>query len=163
MKRPNWQEYFLGLAFLASARSRDSETKHGAVITDKDNIVIGTGYNSFVKNIDDSIFPTTRPNKYSHIIHAEENSIFNCKVPPRELRGGGTIYVTGTPCNNCLRRLIQVGVRDYYIAKRQGSKLESDDEFKRDQQILIEQSGIKWQYMDIDLSWVTELVNSVSK
>jgi dCMP deaminase len=158
MQRPNWHEYFLGLAFVISARSRDAETKHGSVITDDKNIIIGTGYNSFIKGIDDRLFPNKRPAKYDYIIHSEENSLLNCKIPPREVGGtGASIYVTGTPCNSCLQRLIQAGVKNFYIAKRQGTKLESENS-KKIQQLILKEAKINWVDMDVDLSWISDIV-----
>ena len=77
LQRPNWNDYFLGLAFIASSRSRDQETKHGTVIVDNNNIVLGTGYNSFIRGINDQSLPALRPNKYPFMIHSELNAILN--------------------------------------------------------------------------------------
>ena len=47
--RPNWTDYFLGLAKVASQRSHDIHTQHGCVITDRNNRILGVGYNGFPK------------------------------------------------------------------------------------------------------------------
>ena len=151
-KRPSWDDYFLGLAFVISARSRDIHTQHGCVITDGENRIIGTGYNSFVQGVDDTKFPTTRPDKYAFMIHSEENALLNCKVPPRSCINA-TAYVTGQPCNNCFQRLIQGGVKRIVAADRQGTQLESE-ETQKIFQLLLEESKVKFERRKIDLNWV---------
>ena len=43
--RPNWKEYFMGMAKQASTRSSCIRANVGVVIVDKDNRVVATGYN----------------------------------------------------------------------------------------------------------------------
>ena len=44
----SWDQYFMGLAVLASKRSKDPNTQVGAVIINpKDNRVVSLGYNGF--------------------------------------------------------------------------------------------------------------------
>ena len=43
MERPTWDEYFSQFAFLAAARSHDSETKVGCVLV-HENRIISVGY-----------------------------------------------------------------------------------------------------------------------
>jgi len=155
LDRPNWNNYFLGLAFIASARSRDQETKHGTVIVDNNNIVLGTGYNSFIRGMNDQSLPASRPDKYPFMIHSELNAILNCRVLPREA-GGGRAYVTGKCCNNCLQSLIQAGVREIYMANRKGSELEDEASLSIYNQI-IEQSGVAIHALDYDLSWIKQI------
>jgi len=155
LDRPNWNNYFLGLAFIASARSRDQETKHGTVIVDNNNIVLGSGYNSFIRGMNDQSLPASRPDKYPFMIHSELNAILNCRVLPREA-GGGRAYVTGKCCNNCLQSLIQAGVREIYMANRKGSELEDEASLSIYNQI-IEQSGVAIHALDYDLSWIKQI------
>jgi dCMP deaminase len=152
--RPNWHEYFLGLAFVASSRSRDTETKHGTIIVDNNNIILGTGYNSFIRGVNDEILPKSRPNKYPFMMHSELNAILNCRVLPREA-GGGRAYVTGKCCNHCLQSLIQAGIKQIFMADRQGTKLE-DEESLFIYNKIIEESKIDVIVMDYDLSWIKE-------
>ena len=80
--RPSWTDYFLGLAKVASQRSHDIHTQHGCVITDRLNRILGVGYNGYPKNVDDDSLPTSRPEKYAWMIHAERNALANCIVRP---------------------------------------------------------------------------------
>lgn len=155
MERPDWDSYFLTLAFVASARSRDQETKHGTVIVDKNNIILGTGYNSFIKGVNDASLPNIRPNKYPFMIHSELNAILNCRVLPREA-GGGKAYVTGRCCNHCLQSLIQSGVTELNMANRKGTVLEDEKSLEIFNQI-IEQSNIKVRFIDFDLKWLKQI------
>ena len=52
----NWTEYFLSIAEQVKLKSKDNSTKIGAVIVGSDNEVLSTGYNSFPRGMDDSIF-----------------------------------------------------------------------------------------------------------
>ena len=146
--RPNWDEYFMSLAFLVSSRSRDENTKHGSVLVDSNNLIIGTGYNSWIKGIDDSLIPTTRPEKYSYVIHSEINSILNAKISPREA-GGARIYVTGQVCNNCFQQLYQAGVNHIIMARRKGTALESE-ETKKQFDFLVKQTKVKVEYLEVE-------------
>jgi len=109
IKRPTWDEYFLQMADLVSARSHDVQTQHGAVIVGPNYEVLSTGYNGFVRDIDDTQLPNTRPDKYTWMIHAEHNAIINCARNGIKLRGS-TIYVTGPPCIYCLQYIYQAGI-----------------------------------------------------
>ncbi|MBO5845074.1 MAG: cytidine deaminase, partial [Clostridia bacterium] len=41
----SWDEYFMGVAILASQRSKDPSTQVGACIIDSDKRILSTGYN----------------------------------------------------------------------------------------------------------------------
>lgn len=138
----------MAIAFLISSRSRDLDTRHGSVIVDKNNLIIGTGYNSWIKGIDDSLIPTTRPDKYNWVIHSEINSILNAKISPREV-GGARIYVTGQVCNNCFQQLYQAGVNHIIMARRKGTALESK-ETQKQFDFLVGQSKIKIEYLEVE-------------
>lgn len=155
--RPDWDNYFLSLAFVVSARSRDQETKHGTIIVDRNNLILGTGYNSFIKGMNDASLPKIRPNKYPYMIHSELNAILNCKVLPREVNGGGKAYVTGRCCNHCLQSLIQSGVNEINMANRRGTMLEDEKTLEIFNKI-VEDSGIKVKVLDYDLKWIKQIV-----
>ena len=43
----SWDEYFMGVALLASQRSKDPSTQVGACIVNDDNRIMSVGYNGF--------------------------------------------------------------------------------------------------------------------
>lgn len=159
--KPNWDQYFLGLAYLISARSPDAETKHGAIIATKDNKIIGTGYNGFVKGMKDIDFPKFRPNKHLHIIHAEINALFNCTVLPSLLKDGAKVYVTGYCCYDCFRGLVQSGIDEFHILKRRSvSTSTKDDDFIAK---MVSDKRIKFViHLMEDINWAKDFIKKES-
>jgi len=116
----SWDEYFMGVAILASMRSKDPVTKAGVCIVNDRNRIVGTGYNGTPQGWDDDKFPWdtslgkgqtgTAGNldrKYPYVIHGEVNAILNSNT--HDLRGC-TLYVTYFPCNECAKVIAQSGI-----------------------------------------------------
>jgi len=150
--RPCWTNYFLGLAKVASQRSHDSQTQHGCVITDRNNRILGLGYNGFPRALDDTLLPNTRPGKYVWMVHAERNALSNCVVRP----DNGIAYVTGQCCNDCIMALWQEGIKKVVMANSHGTH-----QFNEDAQKIfdtfVKMSGMEIKYVDPDLSWLKQL------
>jgi dCMP deaminase len=109
LKNPtDWDVTFLQEATLWSRRSHDTQTQCGCVLV-KDKTCISTGYNGFIRDIDDTILPTTRPDKYPFMIHAEANAVYNSARLGRSTLNS-TAYITGAPCQSCLQLLYQCGI-----------------------------------------------------
>ena len=109
MNKPSWKVYYLTQCFLVAQRSLDPNTKCGAIIVSSDNRVLSQGYNSPLKKSKDDEIPLTRPEKYYHMIHSEENAILAYNGSYQDIKGS-TIYITGSPCHKCLRMIIQKGI-----------------------------------------------------
>jgi dCMP deaminase len=102
LKVPSWDEYFMGMVFLAAMRSPDQETKQGCIIADWDTkIVLGTGYNGHPRNATPPAgmppLPTKRPDKYPVMVHADCNAIVNC----RGTSNNAVVYLSMPPCEVC--------------------------------------------------------------
>lgn len=108
--RPDFDLYFIAMSLLISQRSLDPSTKHGAVFVADDNSVLSIGYNGPLRGCDDSKIPLNRENKYPYFVHAEENGIINAARKGVSLLNS-TLYVSGEPCEKCLRMIIGVGVK----------------------------------------------------
>jgi len=117
MKRQDyisWDEYFMGIAMLSAKRSKDPSTQVGACIVDKDNKVVGIGYNGFPIGCSDDNLPWNREaennnqTKYPYVVHAEANAILNST---KDLHGA-RIYVDLFPCNECAKLIIQSGIKE---------------------------------------------------
>lgn len=112
----NWDEYFILLASLTACRSKDPNTKVGAVIVDMNHRILSTGYNGFPNGCSDDDFPWDKTNndvtktKYPYVVHAELNAILNAK---RDL-SYTSMYVTHYPCENCTKAIIQSGIKTVY-------------------------------------------------
>ena len=112
MKIIDWDTYFISLAHLSAMRSKDPNTKVGAVIVDDMNRIVSIGYNGMPRGCSDEDFPWEREGgflktKYAYVVHAELNAILNA---PRSVQGC-TIYVSLFPCNECAKAIIQAGIR----------------------------------------------------
>lgn len=90
--------------------SHDMETQCGCALV-KDKTLISTGYNGFIRDIDDDVLPRTRPKKYPFMIHAEANAIYNSVRLGRQTLDA-TAYITGPPCISCLQALYQCGIKE---------------------------------------------------
>ncbi len=104
---------FLEIAKTFSKRSHDSQTQHGCVLVKNDRI-ISTGFNGFPSGFPDDKLPNMRPGKYVYIIHSEVNAIINAAKNGISTNGA-VAYITGRPCIECLKALIQAGVKKLCI------------------------------------------------
>lgn len=152
MERPDWTDYFLGLAAVVSQRSHDIQTKHGCVITDQNHRILGIGYNGFPRGLDDKLLPTTRPEKYPWMIHAERNALSNCIIRPEN----GIAYVTGQCCNDCIMALWQEGVTRVVMRNNHGTHL-FDESAQQRFNAFVQMSGINIIYIEPNLSWLKHL------
>lgn len=150
--RPEWTDFFLGLAQVVSLRSHDENTKHGALLCDQDHRILSLGYNGLPRGVNDDEWPTTRPHKGPFMCHAEENSVLNSNGPVR----GSDAYVTGWPCLNCLKTLWQSGIkRVFYRSDRSYRRLEEERE-QRD--FFIRHTGIEMVTVEPDFTFLVDMV-----
>lgn len=113
--RISWNEMFMEIAEVVSERSKDPHTKVGAVIV-KDNHILGIGYNAEPKNFR-YCFDWTTSEKYDFVIHAEMNAIANATTYAVDIRGSD-IYVTLSPCPECMKLLMQYEIKNVYYLDR---------------------------------------------
>lgn len=139
-----WDEYFMGIAFLSSQRSKDPNTQVGACIV-KEKKIIGIGYNGFPNGSSDDEISWGKEGsfletKYAYVVHAELNAILNST---KNLKGS-TIYVTHFPCNECAKSIIQSGIEEivYYSDKHK------EKDSSKASRIMINNAGIKIRKLD---------------
>lgn len=107
---------YLNVAYSVSQFSKDPSTKVGAVLVDhQTHTIVGTGYNGAIRNADDDIIPTIRPDKYSYFIHAEQNLIYNCAKNGIKTNDQ-ILFSTHSPCEQCVRALYQAGIKTIYFS-----------------------------------------------
>jgi len=119
MVRPDWDQLYITMCYLVGMRSQDRHTHVGAVITDADNVLVSTGYNSLPRGIDinsTNQHRLSRDNnqKYFWIEHAERNAIYNAARRGTILKGC-KLYVPWNPCADCSRAIIQTGISEVII------------------------------------------------
>ena len=104
----------MGMAVLSALRSKDPNTKVGAVIVSPDNKVISIGYNGMPRQLDEDQLSWNKgeglDSKYLYVCHAEFNAILNTQVGGT--LKGATLYVTLFPCNECTKAVIQTGIKE---------------------------------------------------
>ena len=110
----SWDEYFMAVAVLSAQRSKDPSTQVGACIANKDNKIVGVGYNGFPRGCHDDELPWDREGdflntKYPYVCHAELNAVLNSIS--RDLNNC-KIYVDLFPCNECTKVIIQSGIHE---------------------------------------------------
>ena len=109
----SWDECFMRIAHTIADRSKDPSTQAGAVIVNPENVVVGVGYNGFLRGIDSSLLPweqegNLEDTKYAYVWHAEENAVYNAN----NSTSGCKIYCTLFPCNECTKTIIQNGIKE---------------------------------------------------
>lgn len=111
----DWESYFMAIARITAMRSKDPNTRNGAIVVNKDNQIIGVGYNGMIRGSNPNDFPWERKGdyldtKYPYVVHAEANAIMNVS-DPKELRGA-TLYTTLFPCAElCGKMICQLGIK----------------------------------------------------
>ncbi|KAA0456398.1 MAG: dCMP deaminase family protein [Candidatus Thioglobus sp.] len=113
-----WDERYLRLAQEISTWSKDPSTQVGAVTVGSKKEVLSQGFNGFPRGIHDSDERyNNKSTKYSLVVHAEMNAIYNATYSGTSL-DGATLYVYGLPiCSECAKGIIQVGIKKVIIEK----------------------------------------------
>ena len=136
-----WDEYFMGVALLASKRSKDPSTQVGACIVDDQNRILSTGYNGFPHGCSDDDFPWNRnaeegETKYPFVVHAELNAILNNRG---KSLADSKIYVALFPCHECAKAIIQAGITEVIYLSDKYKDTVSDANSRR----MLESAGVK--------------------
>lgn len=114
--RPDWDEWGLEIAKAVATRADCTRRKVGAVLLDKHNRVVSTGYNGYPAGSKGCLAGGCPRGQLTYdelpaysgysgncaALHAEENAVLY--ADPDRMRGG-TVYVTDKPCDNCTRLL----------------------------------------------------------
>jgi len=160
-----WHSMFMGVAVLASARSKDRRTRNGACIVTPDQRIIGVGYNGLPRGCDDSdpIYwsdDDANPfhSRHSYVVHAEINAMLNCVVLP--LRGA-TIYTTQFPCPKCAQAIIQAGIAHVIYLREKPHHAQENAAARK----MFDASGVTCGAMEsVDpaaFEWSTRLVGNI--
>jgi len=114
-KRPDWDEYFLKLAMLASERATCPRLHCGCVLV-KNKDVVATGYNGSIPGDAhcDDVGCLVVDNHCVRTVHAEMNALVQAAKRGHSIEDS-TAYVTNMPCSTCAKALITAGVRRVVI------------------------------------------------
>lgn len=136
VKRPEWDVWFMRLAYVTAMRGSCTRKQVGALIVrDRDKRIISGGYNGAPRGMPDcfevgcDLRMIDGKNSCVRTLHAESNALDLCGA----LAEPHTLYTTVIPCRNCALRIIQHGIHrvvyhEYY--ESQGTK-ETEALFRR--------------------------------
>lgn len=130
------------MARTIAKRSKDPNTSTGACIVNKDNVIIGLGYNGFPRGCSDDYLPWNREGgfcetKYAYVVHSEANAVLNSNTEVK----GAKIYCTLFPCNECVKILIQAGIAEIIY---EHDKYHDTDIWKA-ARIMLNMAGVKYR------------------
>lgn len=149
----SWDETFMQMCDLISRRSKDPNTKCGAVIVDEQNVIVGLGYNGWPRGILQNDLPWDREGalhetKYAYVVHAEANAIYNSNKDTKNCK----LYVNLFPCNECAKIIIQNRIKEVIYK----SDKYHDTEICKASRKMLDLAGVKYrQYTpeyEVDLS-----------
>jgi len=155
MKRQDylsWDEYFMSVALLSAQRSKDPNTQVGACVVNKQNKIVGVGYNGFPRGCADDDLPWERrgnflETKYPYVCHAELNAVLNSVSPNL---ANCRIYVGLFPCNECTKVIIQTGIEEIiYLSDKY-----KDTDQVRASKIMLKKSGVSYRQFKTELKKV---------
>ena len=152
MNRPDWDRYFMNIAYNVAERSNCIRRQIGAVAV-KDRNIISTGYNGTpmgVKNCFEggcprcaSDIPSGQGSDTCLCVHAEQNAIaFAARHGARTQ--GAVLYSTTRPCFGCLKESIQAGIiRILYV-----EPYDYGPELEEVYQQLLKESGLELVWLE---------------
>lgn len=149
----SWNEYFMGIAFMSSLRSKDPRTQVGACIVDTGNHILSTGYNGAPLNLSDDDLPWDSLGeetndimniKNTFVCHAEANAIDNYNGNKEKLKNS-TIYVTLFPCIECAKRIIQNKIKKVVYLKQYSKEAQINAE-----NYMFEKANVEIEQFDIE-------------
>lgn len=120
----DWNTRFISLAEIIGSWSKDPSKKIGAIVVDKDNRIVSTGFNGFARGVADIKESLENKDvKRLLMLHAEENAILYAK---QDL-SGCRIYIAGLPpCVHCASMIIQSGIKEVYFKNLDPNKKVSE-------------------------------------
>lgn len=110
--RPSWPATWMAVAEVISWRATCPRLRNGAVVVDKDNQLLVTGFNGAPRGQDhcDKVGCLIEGGHCVRAIHAEQNCITQAARLGVGLYGG-SLYTIYRPCIRCTLLLVQTGLR----------------------------------------------------
>lgn len=132
---------FMEICFVLSKMSMDNSSKCGCLAVHEDGALLSGGYNNPIRGSDDKNVPIdVRPDKYYFMEHSERNAVYNASRHGIKLNGC-IFYVTGFPCIDCLRAMLQAGAKKIIYGPNQTKmslSMEIYAKVLKDQPVVIE-------------------------
>ncbi len=123
-KRPSWDQYFMGVAFLVSQRATCLRRKVGAVLV-KDKQILATGYNGAPMGLahcettgclrEEMGVPSGQRHEICRGLHAEQNVLLQAARHGISAKNS-SLYITNSPCVICAKMIINAGIKEIVIS-----------------------------------------------
>ena len=116
MSRPSIDEYYIEMTLLAAQRAGCPKRKVGVVITDANNRVLSTGYNSPPRDLPACTEVYCGAGVGDAICispHAEQAAIAAC----RDIQSARTIYISCSPCTECAKLIMATQIERIVFAE----------------------------------------------
>ena len=120
MDKPGWDELFILMAAIMSSRGSCDRLRTACILV-KNNRIVGAGYNGAVAGADtcDNVGHLLIDDHCKRTQHGERNAIDNAVAD----LNGATAYVIATPCIDCTKSMLQMGVkRIVYVGSYRNSE-----------------------------------------
>ena len=144
-KRTNyigWDSYFMKIAEISTLRSKDPKSQVGACVVNAENKIVGMGYNGMPRGCSDDEFPWSKPEKHLYVCHAEMNAMLNSN--DINMVKGSKIYTTLFPCNNCVKMMLQLGIREVIYLDDVAHSCSEEEAARK----MLDAAGIKyWKFV----------------
>ena len=121
----SWTDHLFDMAAVVASKSKDPNTKVGAVIVGQYNEIKATGFNGLPIGVMDLPERLERPKKYLFVCHAEANAIAFAARNGHRL-DDARLYCTHMPCNECAKLIIQAGVSEVYYDGRNTTSMPAE-------------------------------------
>ena len=120
-ERPDWDSYFMQMAYVVSLRGVCARKKVGAVLVDENHQTLSTGYNGKATGLPNCLSYPCKGATLSQgqglnkceAIHAEMNALIRC----RDITKVHKAYITCSPCINCIDVLLASGCKTVVFAE----------------------------------------------
>ncbi len=159
----SWEAMFMGVALLAGARSKDPKSQNGACIANRENRILGVGYNGLPRGCSDHdpVYWADDDNspfmsKHLYVVHAEVNAILNCVVLPLT---DARMYSTQYPCPRCTQAIIQSGITEIVYLREKTHHTE----LNRATEKMCNDAGVRLRRLEaMPSSWAEDLSGFLS-
>ena len=155
IKRPDWNEYFLKLAYLVAERSTCLRHHVGAVIV-RDKRILTTGYNGAASGVKDCLrlgclrnkrkIPSGERHEICRAIHAEQNAIIQAGLHGIDI-SNSIIYCTHSPCILCAKIIVNAKIKKFITCGQY-----ADKKFKS----LFKEAGVMYEIIPLPKMTITQ-------
>jgi dCMP deaminase len=120
----SFEETAMAMAIVTSMRSKDTITKVGVVITDKNNVIRGTGYNGMSRGCEETESMWSKDKKNDFVIHGEVNALLNYHGPKALTDPANYLcmYTTLFPCIDCAKKITNTSIRNVIFQHKKPHK-----------------------------------------